>query len=431
MRRLGERLAKSTAPQQVAIALIAYLAFIALGEVRGGSYWHLLGVPAQPVIFGDLHVITSAWDCARRGLDPLVNNPCNASDTPMNYPRIWVQVGLALHLGSSATVPIGIAFAILFVISMVLIARWIPPSRAWIFILLAVSPTWMTVVERGNNDIVVLALVTFAACLRSSRPNVQRVAVAFCGTAAAIKIYPLVTLLPWFRTRVRFWSAAVTIVAVLYFALTVSDLKLIAAGTPEPLYFAYGARTLGLSLVASHVISSNAALIVTAGVIIALVCAGAALGLRLPPAQIAPSFAMRLAFSTGSALYLATFVANSNFAYRLIMLSLTIPYLTAELSSASRIVRRTASATLLTAWGLSWGLRVSRALPVTTLLAAVLFVLLLGQCVSDWRPTLMRSSGFHFGLGTFLRPEHGRPASGEPQESVEGGVDGPHAHRPG
>ena len=120
VRRLGTKLIALTGPQQVAIALIAYLAFIAIGEAQGVSYWHLLGVPAYPhVPFADLRVITAAWDCARTGIDPLITNPCDPFHRAMNYPRIWLQIGLALRLGASATVPIGVVFVFLYGISMV------------------------------------------------------------------------------------------------------------------------------------------------------------------------------------------------------------------------------------------------------------------------------------------------------------------------
>jgi hypothetical protein len=249
----------------------------------------------------------------------------------------------------------------------------------------------MTVVERGNNDIVVLSLVTVALCWCSSRPSLQRAAVALCGVAGAIKLYPVVTLLPWWsRKRTRFWVLGISCLLIVYFALTIADLKLVAADTPEPLYFAFGARTLGLELAARHLISSSALVIITAGVIVALVCSGVVLGLRLPPATIEAPSVERLAFLTGSLLYLAVFLANSNWAYRLVMLSFTIPYLATALSSDTTIVRRLASLTLFAACGLSWGLRVNAAIPLTAVLAAVLFVLLLAQCVSESRTSLTR-----------------------------------------
>jgi hypothetical protein len=393
------------APQQVAVALIVYLTFIELGEIRNVSYWHLVGVPAIPQVkFADLRVITAAWDCARRGLDPLVNNPCDPFHRPMNYPRIWLQIGLALQLGSRATVPIGIGLMVLFASSMILLARWIPPHRAWILLVLVLSPTWMTVVERGNNDIVVLALVTLALSV-FSRPGLQRLAVVFCGVAALLKVYPLVTLLPWLRTRAGPWLFGVTSLVFAYLALTLGDLKSVAVGTPEPLYFAFGARTLGLDLVNRHIVSASVAWMLTATVVAAVLSAGVTLGLKLPPAQVETTFPVRMAFLTGSALYLAIFVANSNSAYRLIILSLTVPYLVTALSSDVARVRRLGSITLLAAVGVSWGLRVNSALPLTAFLAALLFVLLLGQGLAEWRSPRMSSAEVPRGASN-------RPAAG-------------------
>ena len=249
----------------------------------------------------------------------------------------------------------------------------------------------MTVVERGNNDVVVLSLVTVALCLCSSRPSLQRAAVALCGVAGAIKLYPVVTLLPWLsRKRTRFWVLGIGCLLIVYFALTIADLKLVAADTPEPLYFAFGARTLGLELAARHLISSSTLVIITGGVIVALMCSGVMLGLRLPPATIEtplrrtacishrqPSVSRRLSCKLQLGVSPSHVVVHDSVSC-------------GRMSSDTAIVRRVASLTLVAAWGLSWGLPVNAAIPLTAVLAAALFVLLLAQCVSSLRASFMR-----------------------------------------
>ena len=390
MNTLGSRLVGRGGAGLIAAALVAYLGAVGLGDALGVNVWHLFGVPADvQVKFLDLRAITSAWDCARRGLDPLVADPCDPLLRPMNYPRIWLQVGLLLHLSSAATIPIGIAFAAVYVAAMSAIASWLPANRAWLLLPFVLSPTWMTAVERGNNDIVVLGLLTAAALLGHGKTRLREAACLVCAIAAAIKIYPIVGLAAWSRMRITPWILAMASLVAGYFLVTFPDLQLIAAGTPEPTTFAFGARILELRLVSFRQLSSTSAVAVTIVAVLLLALAGVALSRRLRSLDTAEPArpVVRLAFRIGALIYLGVFVANSNFAYRLILLALTLPMLIVRSTSLNPAQRRFAKVTLGVTLALSWGLRVAAVWPLTAALAAVLFVLMLAQCIAEFFPT--------------------------------------------
>jgi hypothetical protein len=82
--------------------------------------WPSLGVPTGPSLFFDTRNVTAALDCSRLGFDPLVQNPCDPWDRPMNYPRLWLALRW-LGLGQSHTDALAVAFIALFIASVLLL----------------------------------------------------------------------------------------------------------------------------------------------------------------------------------------------------------------------------------------------------------------------------------------------------------------------
>ena len=101
--------------------------YFALLAALGGYYrWNRLGVPGEDTkSFGDMRSITSAWECARRGISVIYLNPCDPLQRPANYPRIWLAPA-SLGLGQGSTPALGILVAIAFLFAAVVVL----PHRA-------------------------------------------------------------------------------------------------------------------------------------------------------------------------------------------------------------------------------------------------------------------------------------------------------------
>src|SRR5262245_12606830 len=81
--------------------IVLYLGTIAAGRlVWNVDLWPRLGVPPGPSLFFDARNLTAAWECQRLGYDPLYESPCDPWGRPVNYPRVWLLLGV-LGLGQS------------------------------------------------------------------------------------------------------------------------------------------------------------------------------------------------------------------------------------------------------------------------------------------------------------------------------------------
>jgi hypothetical protein len=318
----------------VVAALVTYLASIALG---GTAQWLRLQVPAATPSFLDMRSITTGWECQQRGIDPLAANPCDPSPgRPATRPRIWQLPG-HLGLGESLTVPLGVANGLLFFAAVLL---FLGPLGLWEGIVVAMalcSPAVMLGVERGNVDLVSIAVLAVAIVLlrRPAVPS-RLVAHGLFLLSAVLKIFPVFAFVVLARQerRWRLAAAAVGVLFALYVALTLGDLLTIRRVYPRDLTLAYGAGVLGDGTgvwLANHVgwladRSSEAGALLTRAAIAAGIAGGAWLGLR---------FRRRLAlthrdfrfdgFLAGAAMYLGTYVLLHEFDYRLACLVLVLP----------------------------------------------------------------------------------------------------------
>jgi hypothetical protein len=155
--------------------------------VRGDSpaiWWKAWGVPAMEPVFFDASVIGTWFDLRRAGLDPSTENPLDPLKRTLNYPPTIFVFSL---LGwSQATTPIvGVLFAILYVGCIAVLTSGVSRWGALFWTLLACAPAGLLAVERGNMDILILALVVLSMRL-SHRPWG---AAAFLVLAALWKLF--------------------------------------------------------------------------------------------------------------------------------------------------------------------------------------------------------------------------------------------------
>jgi hypothetical protein len=361
-----------------------YLATVfAIGAPAG---WRDLGVPGKSLSFFDLRSITTGWVCTRRGIDVLPRNPCDPELRPANYPRIWLWPS-HLGLGVGATVPLGIAIAVVFLATAILLApRDGPWWRTAAYSGFLVTPGVMLGVERGNVDLLLFCIVAAAVWL-FARPARRLAAAALVLAASILKLFPIFALPLLLRQPRR--QAAIAVAGVLvgfgaYVLGTLDDIRTIVHAVPKSGRYSYGLDILGHPL-SRHVPGDRYVWDAVLAVVALMVAILIARRLR---STAAPRFELD-AFVTGVSVFGLTYVFFRNFDYRLAFLLLTLPLLLRRAGER----RIEAWATLIAMLG-ALCLESRRALPEGVVSQYALFVLLLAQLLVVSRIT-SRPSNIH------------------------------------
>jgi hypothetical protein len=322
----------------VALGIVgAGVALLALGHVVGWDpTWRTLGVtPLQPPFF-DMHVINDYAACAWKGADAYAPHACNGDN--FNIPPTWLWLGfLGLDGSDSPWLSAGVIAAAALVMVVLL------QGRSWYHGVIAlgavISPSVMMGVERGNLDLLILALVGLAALIYEER-RVGRVcaAVAFLGLGVALKLFPMfcVSLAARFSRQTFIFGCTIAAFSLIYLDLTLKYVFLIRRNVPTTFMLSYGYKVIflgvdhmrseaGLSpigLADTWLPASTAALV--------LICAAAAAvaGFRnRRELCTVDTSAAGTAFLFGAGIYCGTFLLGTNFLYRLMFLLLCIPQL--------------------------------------------------------------------------------------------------------
>jgi hypothetical protein len=326
--------------------------------------------------------ITTAWECQRRGIDPLPRNPCDPRERPANYPRLWLLPG-RLGLGQGATVPFAVFSAFAFFASVLwLVGR----LRLWEGVALAIalcSPAVMLGVERGNVDLLVLAFVIVALMLFRRRSSPLRVVShGLFLLAAVLKIFPVFAFVVLVRQR-RNWllvAAAVGVLFALDVVLTFGDLETIRRVVPQEIRLSYGAGVLADAVAHSLDVHTGWP---TQGherqvgrwfsAIAVVIGAAAAVGLAWRGRSLV-DWRLRTvrsdAFLAGAAVYVGTYVLLHNYDYRLACLVLTLPQLWHRAGLSGRVAQGCVLLALVTAARTSYGF------PYEEIVNGLVFVLL-------------------------------------------------------
>ncbi len=180
----------------------------------------LLGVEPFAFPFLDTHAVLAAAECARRGIEVYLANPCDALGRPHAYSPVWLSI-VPGALGVRATGWVGASLDLLFLLSLAAVLRPRTAKELLILGLAAVSPMTVYALERANNDLVVFLLVIFGAIVLTM-PRRYRL-FSYCPFVAAglLKYYPLALLVLAAREgrRDRLAIAAAAILALLLFGV--------------------------------------------------------------------------------------------------------------------------------------------------------------------------------------------------------------------
>ncbi len=329
------RLAQLDGRAIVVAVLVIYLTSVAVGGV---AQWRRLHEPAETLTFLDMRSLTSAWACARRGVDPLPANPCDPHGRPANYPRIWLAPRV-FGLGNSAAFTLGIVNGAAFFLAVLWLLGRLKPWEGLVMASALCSPAVMFGVERGNVDLFVYAILAVALVLLRRTTTALRLAShALFLVAAIIKLFPLFALPVLVRQSKRWqWvGLAVLVLFALDVAITWHDIETIHRVLPQRIPLSYGVGVLGDGV--AHEIARHGWLTGIAersldrAFTVVLLLAGAGLAVALARFAWIPSVDRTRslrgdAFVAGACVYVGSFALLHNFDYRLACLVFTIPEL--------------------------------------------------------------------------------------------------------
>lgn len=298
--------------------------------------WRRFGVFALEPSFADLRSITSAWECTREGIDVLPVNPCDPWQRPANYPSLWTTPAFT-GLGQESTVYLGVATAITFFASVILLIGRPSLRSALVYAVLLCSPAVMLGVERGNADLLLFALVVLGVAILRRR---RVVAHALLLLAAVLKLFPVFAwgvLLRQPRRWVLAGGGTVLVVFASYALVTLDEIRAIRAAVPQEVQSSYGAAVgveaaqdliARLELTPLYSLTNPSAEPLGQA---AVVVAGLLLGLWLARRWRARSGAVSEpeldAFWAGAGIYCGSFALFQNYDYRLVFLLLVAPQL--------------------------------------------------------------------------------------------------------
>jgi hypothetical protein len=277
-----------------------------------------LGVGFSAQWFLDSYAILAANDAVRAGIDVQTSNPLDALNRPHVYSDWWLGLRW-LGLTREHNFLLGGLWSLAFLV--VALASVKPRTTGDALLLAAVllSPPYLIAVQRGNNDLLIFALL--GTCLLGLQRGLSLPRLIVFGAcvvvATGLKYYPLVAAgallvaLPW-RASVLWTFAGTTVLALLALA---SERHSIGRGMfelPQTIY-QFGAPVLWRGFDASRG--------VTALLAIALLGTGAAIAVRR---KITAGLAdethgtpgERLMFATGAILLLGCFLAGTSYIYR-------------------------------------------------------------------------------------------------------------------
>ena len=320
----------------VAVGLVLiFTSTLLLIRIAGwGPTWRAFGVtPLQPPFF-DMHVINDYAACALQGVEPYTPKACNVDN--FNIPRAWLWLG-RLGVNGSDSAWLSICLIVFAATIIALLFR----GRSWqdgvVGLGAILSPSVMMGVERGNLDLLILALVGSAALTYDEkRFGRMLIAVGFVYAGILLKLIPIfcIALVARFSKATVIFAIAVAVSASIYLVLELDTIFLIRRNVPTTFVLSYGYKAvfLGLDHMRAEAGASPLGLADTwlpAGVAAVVVILALIIGAtRIPRnAYSVDSSATGTAFLFGAGIYCGTFLLGTNFDYRLMFLLLCVPQL--------------------------------------------------------------------------------------------------------
>lgn len=335
-------------PRAHAWGIVLILTLVALTSYRFPALWELWQINHYPT-FIDAAVIVAGAESVRHHIDPMYFNPYDAFHRTLNYPRIWQALAVVLTPGS--TLILAFTFWGAFLGSLIPVIRQSRQVPVLIVVASIFNPSVILALERGNCDLLIMALIVAAVCAFEYN---RLLSFLLWIAATVLKLYPLFAaayLIGPIKRREFYLAVAVLLIPALYEIQNIHDLSAIRAGTPDTIY-GYGRACL--PLVAAEIgFKIGPPLLLGYWILLA----SPLLGVRASLPEVnnhLPSTDHRYRLSTqfflaGAGVFLGTFLLGSNHEYRQIWLILCLPHLFSSQSSLKvRVISRCAALSILT-----------------------------------------------------------------------------------
>jgi hypothetical protein len=295
--------------------------------------WQAVRVTPLHTHFIDLQGFPTGIEVYRHGGDPLIANPLDPTQRPLNYPHLmfFLFMGLGINAGNLVYFAMLLAAAYLACITN-LVLRSKSVLEALLLLMASLSPVPLLAIMLGNTDLLIFSLVFLAFLLRK---RITGPIILFAATL--LKIYPFASLLMYAAipsARLKKLSAILAVVAFLVFACRWREIDAIRRGTPIAPIVSFGLLAIRKSVrftMLGHGFSWQMSQVTGWATLVLCWAAGLLAFIRgwLKPRQMDEatwgSDASQM-FSFFAAIYVFSFAVGSNFNYRLIYLIPMIPF---------------------------------------------------------------------------------------------------------
>ena len=334
---MSTRFGRSAVPALAGFGAFAVMVALALTGQNAlyEAIIKVMGVRPYPTAFLDTDTVLSAVRCLRAGIDAYAANPCDPELRTYDYSPLWmVMTRLPM---TKAWVPwIGTLFVLGFLAALLLLPAGRDGSAVKMIVAGVLSSTTLLALERGNNDLVVFAVVAGAAALLGGSSVARKGAYALGTLAGLLKYYPMLVMATALREKpLRFFAIGLTSLAAtaLFAAISWPDLSRALALIPEgsPFGEMFGVPNLGKGLVAALGLDPTIGKLVRAAMTIGALGLGAWLGLRAATSAALNTLEPRERnfLGVGVLMVIGCYFTAQNINYRGINLLLLLPSLTA------------------------------------------------------------------------------------------------------
>ena len=283
---------------------------------------------AAPLPFFDLQGVLSWPECARRGVDVLVSNPCDPIGRPANYSPLLAHPIFG-GIGAARTLPLGFAIDLVILALLPFVIRPQNVPQLTVALLAAASPAVLYALERCNIDVIVFAALTFGI-LVAPKPVRHRISAAVGFLLGFVKFYPFCLLLLVLRERLQIFLvatvAAMAALGLFYFANHHAFQVMVFPG-PDWFGDTFSARQVADGL--ADLLKLQRALVLPLLVIPAVLCARFAWRLSGRIAEALPRRAWDECdyqlLLVGSVIIVSCFVLQSSLYYRALFLLAALP----------------------------------------------------------------------------------------------------------
>ena len=288
--------------------------FLSLFLILKENFWHLMIVPNAKNDFTDFRCVAS-WARLFENITSWQFIYNDLSGCRINYPRVWIIISKFLNLHNEAF--LYAYLSILLILYIYIFYKLVQKYSSYFFIYIFFSGSSMLLMERGNIDIVIFVLLYF-----SLRSEILISRYFLFILSVILKIFPIFGFLSLLKNNKNYYYFFITIIlCILYFVIFKNDLYMIANNTPRTGDMSYGTLSITKNLEKHFNIYLNYYYLSFGLVILSLIIY---FFLEKKLFKLKNNTEDKFYFM-GAGIFIFSFLINSNFDYRLIFLTFSIP----------------------------------------------------------------------------------------------------------